>query len=112
MVVPALMLRNLINICVLVMLLLQGVAQASVDVQPHSSSMHCAGHDAAKTDCPCCGDNWLGMAVGCATGCAALVAMPQQTFNIPPALTQLHHAAAVHWHAGPSYLPLTPPPIS
>lgn len=106
------MLRNLINVCVLVMLLLQGVAQASVDVQPHTSSMHCADHDPGKTDCPCCGDSWLGMATGCATGCAAFVAMSQAALDVPPALPQSHRAAALHWHAGPSYLPLTPPPIS
>jgi hypothetical protein len=105
-------LRTLINVLVLVMLLLQGVAQASVDVQPHSSSMHCAGHDSAKTDCPCCGDSWLGMASGCATGCVAFVAMSQQALDLPLALPQLHHAAKLHWRAGPSYLPLTPPPIS
>ena len=46
------MLRNLINACVLVMLILQGVAQASVDVQPHSSSLHCADHDPAQDRLP------------------------------------------------------------
>jgi hypothetical protein len=30
------MMRNILNAFVLVMLILQGVAQASVDVQPHS----------------------------------------------------------------------------
>ena len=106
------MLRNLLNVFVLVMLLLQGVAQASVDVQPHSSSMHCADHDPAKSDCPCCGDSWLGMAAGCATSCASSVAMTQQAFHVPPALPQSHQAAALHWQTGPSYLPLTPPPIA
>jgi hypothetical protein len=106
------MLRNLLNTCVLVMLILQGVAQASVDVQPHSSSLHCADHDPAKTDCPCCGDNWLGMAAGCATSCAAVVALAQQSFNVPPALPQSHQAVALQWQPGPSYLPLTPPPIA
>jgi hypothetical protein len=105
-------LRTLINACVLVMLILQGVAQASVDVQPHSSSLHCADHDAEKTDCPCCGDNWLGMAGSCATSCAASVATAQQTFDVPPALPQSHQAAAFHWQPGPSYLPLNPPPIA
>jgi len=106
------MLRNLLNACVLVMLILQGVAQASVDVQPHSSSMHCAGHDLAKTDCPCCGDGWLGMAGGCATSCVTSVGMTQQSFDVPPALPQSHTTTALHWRAGPSYLPLTPPPIA
>jgi hypothetical protein len=106
------MLRNLLNACVLVMLILQGVAQASVDVQPHSSSMHCADHDPAKSDCPCCGDSWLGMLAGCATSCAASVAMVQQSFDVPPALPQSHRAAALPWQIGPSYLPLTPPPIA
>lgn len=105
-------LRSLINVCVLVMLLLQGVAQASVDVQPHSSSLHCADHDPGKTDCPCCGDSPLEMATGCATGCAALVAIAQHAFDVPPPLPQLHRVAAPHWRAGPNYLPLTPPPIS
>lgn len=104
--------RHLINACVLVMLLLQGVVQASADVQPQSSSLHCAGHDMSKTDCPCCGDTWLGMAAGCSTGCTALVAISQQTFDVPPALPESHSAAALHWQAGPSYLPLIPPPIS
>jgi len=106
------MMRNILNAFVLVMLILQGVAQASVDVQPHSSSMHCADHDPAKSDCPCCGDSWLGMAGGCATSCATSVAMTQQAFNVPPALPQSHEAAALHWQIGPSYLPLTPPPIA
>jgi hypothetical protein len=106
------MLRNLLNVCVLVMLLLQGVAQASVDVQPHTSSMHCADHDPGKTDCPCCGDSWLGMAAGCTSGCAAFVAICQQAFTVPPAAPQSHLTATLHWQAGPSYLPLTPPPIS
>jgi hypothetical protein len=106
------MLRNIVNAFVLVMLILQGVAQASVDVQPHSSSLHCADHDPAKTDCPCCGDSWLGMAGTCATSCAASVAMTQQAFAVPPALPQSHQATALPWHAGPSYLPLTPPPIA
>ena len=106
------MLRKILNVCVVVMLLLQGVAQASVDVQPHSSSLHCAGHDLAKTDCPCCGDSWLGMAGGCATSCVTSVAMTQQSFDVPPALPQLHQTPAVHWQTGPSYLPLTPPPIA
>jgi hypothetical protein len=38
--------------------------------------------------------------------------MTQQAFNVPPALPQSHEAAALHWQIGPSYLPLTPPPIS
>jgi hypothetical protein len=105
-------LRKLINVFVLVMLLLQGVAQASVDVQPHGSSLHCAGHDMAKTDCPCCGDSWLGMAVGCATACVAFAAISQQAFAVPRALPHLHRATALHWQSGPSYSPLTPPPIS
>ena len=106
------MLRNLLNACVLVMLILQGVAQASVDVQPHSSSLHCADHDPAKSDCPCCGDSWLGMAGGCATSCAAVVAMPQQSLDVPRALPQTHQAATLHLRAGPTYLPLIPPPIA
>lgn len=106
------MMRNILNVLVLVMLLLQGVAQASVDVQPHSASMHCADHDPAKSDCPCCGDSWLGMAGGCATSCATSVAMTQQAFAVLPALPQSHEAAALHWQIGPSYLPLTPPPIA
>jgi len=106
------MLRNILNACVLVMLILQGVAQASVDVQPHSSSVHCAGHDLAKSDCPCCGDSWLGMAGGCATSCVGAVAITQQSFDVPPALPQSHQTAALPWQAGPSYLPLTPPPIA
>jgi hypothetical protein len=105
-------LRNLLNVCVLVMLLVQGVAQASAHVQPHSSSTHCASHDAAKTDCPCCGDSWLEMAAGCASGCAALVAIPQLAFDLPRTPPQLHLATALQWQAGPNYLPLTPPPIS
>ena len=106
------MMRNILNACVLVMLLLQGVAQASVVVQPHSPSLHCADHDPAKTDCPCCGDSWLGMAAGCATSCAASTAMCQQSFDVPPAAAQSHQTAACHWRTGPSYLPLTPPPIA
>jgi hypothetical protein len=106
------MLRNLLNACVLVMLILQGVAQASVDVQPHSSSLHCASHDMSKSDCPCCGDSWLGMAGGCATSCVTSVAMMQQAFDLPRALPQLHQAPASRWQSGPSYLPLTPPPIA
>jgi hypothetical protein len=106
------MLRNLVNACVLVMLILQGVAQAGVDIQPHSSTLHCADHDPAKTDCPCCGDNWLGISGSCATSCAAAAAMIQQSFDLPPALRQSHEAAAFPWHTGPSYLPLTPPPIA
>lgn len=106
------MLRNILNVFVVVMLLLQGVAQASVHVQSHASSMHCAAHDPAKTDCPCCGDSWLGMAAGCASSCAASVAMTQQSFDVPRALPQSHETAAFHWQSGPSYLPLTPPPIA
>jgi hypothetical protein len=106
------MLRNLINACVLVMLILQGIAQAGVDVQPHSSSVHCADHDPAKTDCPCCGDNWLGLAGSCATSCAASVATAQQTFDVRPALPQSHQRAAFHWQPGLTYEPLIPPPIA
>jgi hypothetical protein len=106
------MLRNILNAFVLVMLILQGVAQASVQAQPHSSSQHCASHDAAKTDCPCCGDSWLGMAGGCATSCVTSCAIPQQSFDVPRALPQSHETAALDWQTGPSYLPLTPPPIS
>jgi hypothetical protein len=106
------MLRNLINACVLVMLILQGVAQASGDVQPHSSSLHCADHDPATTDCPCCGDNWLGLAGSCATSCAAAVATAQQSFDVPSALPQSHQAAASPWQPGPTYQPLIPPPIA
>jgi hypothetical protein len=105
-------LRNLFNVVVLVMLLLQGVAQASVDVQPHGSSMHCADHDMSKNACPCCGDSWLGMAAGCTSGCAAFVAISQQALTVPPAAPQSYLTAALHWQSGPSYLPLTPPPIS
>lgn len=106
------MLRNLFNVFVLVMLLLQGVAQASVDVQPHSASMHCADHDAGMTDCPCCGDSWLGMATGCATACVAFFAVSQPAFAVPRAPLHAHHGTAVHWQSGPNYLPLIPPPIS
>ena len=106
------MLRNILNVFVLVMLLLQGVAQASVAVQSHSSSMHCADHDPAKSDCPCCGESWLGMAAGCATSCAASVSMTQQSLDLPPAAPQMHVTAALDWQPGPDYLPLTPPPIA
>jgi hypothetical protein len=106
------MLRNVLNACVIVMLLLQGVAQASVAVQPHSSSAHCADHNPDKTDCPCCGDSWLGMAAGCATSCATLVAMPEQSLVVPPAFPQTYQPHAAHWCAGPDYSPVTPPPIS
>jgi hypothetical protein len=106
------MLRTLINASVLVMLILQGVAQASIDVQPHSSSVHCADHDPAKTDCPCCGDNWLGLAGSCATSCAASVSTAQQSFEVPAALPQSHQAAAFHWQPGLTYQPLIPPPIA
>lgn len=104
--------RTFINACVLVMLILQGVAQASVDVQPPSSSLHCADHDSAKTDCPCCGDNWLGMAGSCATSCAASVATAQLSFVVAPALPQSHPPTAFDWQPGPTYLPLIPPPIA
>lgn len=106
------MLRKLLNAFVLIMLILQGVAQASVDVQPHPASMHCAQHDASKTDCPCCGDSWLGMAAGCATSCATFVAMSQPSLVVPAPCPQMQPAIALHWHASPSYLPLTPPPIA
>jgi hypothetical protein len=106
------MLRNILNAFVLVMLLLQGVAQASVDVQPHSSSLHCADHDPAKSDCPCCGDNWLGIAGGCATSCTVFAAMPQQSLAVAAAQPQSHKAHTVDGASGPDYLPLTPPPIA
>jgi len=54
----------------------------------------------------------LGMAGGCATSCVTSVGMTQQSFDVPPALPQSHTTTALHWRAGPSYLPLTPPPIA
>jgi len=93
-------------------LVLQGVAQASVDLSGNSGTpQHCDGHDMATDDCACCPDG-IRSAADCAKLCslaAALTAtLPRLVFD-PPAEFQL---IAFIDPASPTYVPLKPPPKS
>lgn len=103
------MLRQFIHVLVLLMLVMQGVTLASADVRMDSDTQHCASHDMAQNDCPCCDST--AISAGCTALCSAIATLPGHTFAMPFSRDE-HESQLVHWRAGPSYLPLNPPPIS
>jgi hypothetical protein len=93
------------------MLVLQGVVQASAAVVPQAHmQQHCADHDPGQ-DCSCCSDA-MTMTGGCATLCSASIAVSPVAMLIPHAQNGVYRRLAVHGSSGPAYLPLNPPPIS
>jgi hypothetical protein len=103
-------LRQLINACLIVALLLQGVAQTSVDPQSHVSQ-HCADHESDR-DCSCCDEEQMTMASGCAALCSVMAGMSRISLELPSLPSGAVDGLTVQWRAGPAYLPLIPPPIS
>jgi hypothetical protein len=87
-------LHRLLKVCLIVMLLLQGVAQAS------------------DIDCSCCEEQQMTMSIGCTALCSVMADAPGNSFGLAPQPPSAADTLIVHWHAGPSYLPLIPPPIS
>jgi hypothetical protein len=106
------MLRHLIHICVLLMLILQGMTPAIAHISDETTSQHCAGHEQNDVDCPCCSDHLLGANEGCAALCSVAVPISNATVSIPR--LNLSHVRGVTADRldNPSYLPLIPPPIS
>jgi hypothetical protein len=105
------MVHRLISIAMLMLLILQGVAFAAVDVFPASQSMeHCAGHENSGAGCACCSSEMMG--VGCAAQCAVAVCvsttLPVLSFKKIAAVSIVSDA----WVGSPSYTPLNPPPIA
>ena len=105
------MLRSAIHICVILMLILQGVAQASVHVTESSPEQHCVGHEADRADCECCPDGALA-ANGCATLCSVIAAIPSDSVRFARIEASAPAEIATIPRLNPAYLPLTPPPIS
>lgn len=72
---------------------------------------HCLGHEMSDKDCACCSD-MLAMNGGCTTLCSAVIAIAASSLNFVPAQGDEHSRLIVQGAAGPTYLPLNPPPIS
>jgi hypothetical protein len=106
------MLRHLINVCVLLMLILQGVSQASAHVAESESPQHCVGHSEDGRDCPCCSDNAMATNGGCAALCAVIAAIPSTSVLLPRIGSDERESFVLRDLTDPSYLPITPPPIS
>src|SRR5688572_13065358 len=106
------MLRQLINVCVLVMFILQGMTQASAHLSDDTATQHCAGHEQADRDCSCCNDQILASSGGCAAVCAVMAPVQSASAQLPH-LHPAHDSSFVARNlANPAYLPLNPPPIS
>ncbi len=88
------MLHRLLKVCLIITLLLQGVAQAS------------------DFDCSCCDEEQVTMTIGCTALCSVMADAPGSSFGLPPPPESTADSLTVQWLAGPTYLPLIPPPIS
>jgi hypothetical protein len=87
-------LHRLLKVCLIITLLLQGVAQAT------------------DLDCTCCEEEQVTMSIGCTALCSVMVDISVNSCGLPPQPESTADALTVQWLAGPSYLPLIPPPIS
>ena len=104
------MVRQLIT-CLIFVLILQGVAQASADVSVESQTQHCAGHQMSGQDCACCTDE-MTMSGGCASLCSVSIVVGAASFDDPRVLDDEPHWLIKHAPPGPDYTPLKPPPNS
>ena len=103
--------RRLISCLLLMMLVLQGVAQAGTAYLPQAHmEEHCAGHAAAQ-ECLCCSDA-MAITGGCAALCSVSMAVSAAVLSVSRVSTDEHRRIAVHGSSGPVYIPLNPPPIS
>lgn len=99
--------------CVLLMLVLQGVAQASaVHIADDATEQHCAGHEADRSNCDCCPDGALASHSGCATLCSVVATLPSSSAYIPRIEANPPADFVAIRRIDPAYLPLTPPPIA
>lgn len=108
------MLRRVLAALMLVLLILQGVGLAAADVLPVEqppSMAHCAGHDDAGVECPCCGGADV-MGVNCTTQCSVAVSVSSTLLTFSAEKTANAIGIDEPWVAGPSYCPLNPPPIA
>jgi ribosomal protein S27E len=106
------MLRHLIHVCVLLMLILQGMTPAMAHVSDQTTSQHCAGHEQTDMDCPCCSDHLLGANGGCAALCSIAVPISTVLLSVPRLNFSHDRSTTADRLTNPSYLPLIPPPIS
>ena len=103
--------RLLIGRLIVLAFVLQGVAPVGADMLPDPVEQHCAGHDGAPMDSDCCNDE-VDITGGCTTLCGAVSALSAKPLFVLPALGSSHERLAVHGASGPTYPPVTPPPIS
>lgn len=102
--------RRLISVLVLLVLILQGVAQANAYLPESQMQEHCAGHDMSTGDCVCCTDAMM-LSGGCASFCSAVAGIAVVAASVPRAVAGERVALALYPPPGPAYLPLNPPPI-
>lgn len=111
MVASEIMRANLLPLLLVIAVLSQGVAQASMALMPDSmtETSHCDGHMQGDAACDCCPDG-APTGGGCEAVCGfvALTAIPVWTgVGSASENTRL----IVLFPPNPAYLPLNPPPI-
>jgi hypothetical protein len=109
------MFRPVLNIVMVVVLVLQGMALAAADVMPRAHDMqsteHCAGHEQSASECACCGDSQM-MGINCAAQCSVAVSISTTLLTFDVERSMERPTGVASWNAGPSYSPLNPPPIA
>jgi hypothetical protein len=108
------MTRRIVALLLLVMLTVQAVSGATVDVwnvDDGGAMHHCDTHEKDGSDCPCCdGSDLTGLS--CAAMCSATCTTMFISLFIPQMIRSEPSALSKHWAPSPAYSPLNPPPIS
>ena len=106
------MTRKLLHSLLLAAVLGQGWAQASMPLAGNQMSQQdCAGQMAGHDDRDCCPDG-VSDPAACHVLCSGSVALTGAPVPLAVASGLAPQAAIAQPHAGPSYIPLNPPPIA
>ena len=106
------MTRKLLHSLLLAAVLGQGWAQASMPLaDDQMSQQDCAGQMAGHDDRDCCPEG-VSDPAACHALCAGGVALTAAPVPLAVASGPAPHAAIAQPRAGPSYIPLNPPPIA
>lgn len=106
------MVRRVLSCLLLVTLILQGMAAAGAGVPEFADGQaHCSDHEVAGMDCSCCSETDL-LAGGCATSCAAIVAIPASALVATPRVSGTLVSCSDDSFLSAVHPPLDRPPIA
>ena len=105
--------RRIVTLLMLLMLTLQGVADATAQADDSNVAgiEHCDDHEKAGPNCHCC-DDAGSMDADCAALCSALYIGSAASLTIPRLARSRLIGFSEHWMPSRTYSPPNPPPIS